>query len=441
MKGAAILLVLDAALAGLALMLADQERQIPAWSIFGALGLLGTWQVIVYLMQWPSGRAFRVEPFFQSTHCVQGFLQAAIFVYLALYWGEIWTYTPLIIAQAIVGYLCDMLLSWSRGRTARMGLGIAPIILSTNLFLWFKEEYFYLQLLMVALAFFAKEFLARDSGGRRRHIFNPSAFPLAVVSAVLLATETFDMTRGADIVAAFEVAPNFYEVIFLLGLVTQALYRTTPVSLGTVLSLYLLFQASQLAFGGPVSESPIHVHVFLGLTFLVTDPATSPKTPLGRFLFGAAYGLGVFVTYLLLRTLRQPAYFDKLLIVPLLNFIVPQFNRISDAIEKRLPQALARVSTGLVRFSWVAAYCVLFVLIDPSLKDRSTKVTVLPQPAMQASADLFRLWANQQYCRTVYPDAFKAFGIGYEFAHLAAIRQIYREGPFNGRAPSGQPPG
>ena len=66
-------------------------------------------------------------------------------------------------------------------------------------------------------------------------------------------------------------------------------------------------------------DSEIPTAVFLGLHLLVTDPSTSPRTPLGRAIFGVLYGLGVFALYALLGALGLPTFYDKLLCVPLLN--------------------------------------------------------------------------------------------------------------------------
>ena len=70
-------------------------------------------------------------------------------------------------------------------------------------------------------------------------------------------------------------------------------------------------------------DSEIPSAVFLGLHLLVTDPSTSPRTPLGRLVFGVLYGLGVFGLYSLLGAIGAPTFYDKLMCVPLLNLSVP----------------------------------------------------------------------------------------------------------------------
>jgi Na+-translocating ferredoxin:NAD+ oxidoreductase RnfD subunit len=424
-----VLLVFDVALAALALLLAEQQRMTPALSIFGALAVLGSWQLVLFTLTHRPTVKYKIEPFYQRSHYVTSLIQVSIYVYLALYWDTIRTNAPLILAQALIGALCDIQLAWSRGRTARLSFGVMPVILSMNLFLWFLDDYFYYQILMVALAFFSKEFLTWNYDGRRRHIFNPSALPLSVVSVLILATETLNWTSGVNLVALFEFAPNFYEVVFLLGLVSQALFRTAPLSLGAVVSLYTMHYAAQGVFGEPLGDTAIHPQVFLGLTFLITDPATSPKSNLGKFLFGLTYGVSVFVLGVLLRLNHQPGFLDKLLVVPFMNLMVPLFDRLSVRLERSVASVFAGGSAPMSRFGWFAAYFVLGALILPDLKIVTTRpMTIMPKPRFYLSKEMAAIARNYFHCRTVYPQAYKPYGLAYELAHLKEIRQIYHAG-------------
>ena len=75
-------------------------------------------------------------------------------------------------------------------------------------------------------------------------------------------------------------------------------------------------------------DSEIPSAVFLDLHLLVTDPSTSPRTPLGKTVFGVLYGLGVFGLYSLLEAVGAPTFYDKLLCVPLLNLSVQWIDRL-----------------------------------------------------------------------------------------------------------------
>ena len=162
------------------------------------------------------------------------------------------------------------------------------------------------------MTYLGKEFLTWNQDGRTKHIFNPSAFSLTVASIVLLCTGSIDeFTTGVDLVQSFELPPSFFEVIFLLGLVVQFLFATTPVTFGSVVSICSLFHAANWILAGLIAPTPFDVSIFLAMTLLVTDPATTPKTVLGKFLFGAAYGFAVLSSGISLRYFQQPDYFSQ----------------------------------------------------------------------------------------------------------------------------------
>ena len=70
-------------------------------------------------------------------------------------------------------------------------------------------------------------------------------------------------------------------------------------------------------------DSEIPSAVFLGLHLLVTDPSTSPRTPLGRAIFGVVLRTRRVRAVRAPRRLGLPTFYDKLLCVPLLNLAVP----------------------------------------------------------------------------------------------------------------------
>jgi hypothetical protein len=102
----------------------------------------------------------------------------------------------------------------------------------------------------------------------------------------------------------------------------------------TLFGLSALYSAIQ---GVPYFfDSEIPAAVFLGLHLLITDPSTSPRSLLGKAMFGVLYGLGVFGLYALLSVLGAPTFYDKLLCVPLLNLSV-------IAIDKTANQVLNKI--------------------------------------------------------------------------------------------------
>jgi hypothetical protein len=221
-----------------------------------------------------------------------------------------------------------MLLSWSRRGTYTLGFGPFPVVYSTNLFLRFRDDWFYLQFAMVAVGFLAKELIRWKRDGRSTHIFNPSSFPLALFSLGLILTHTTHLTWGEDIASKLNLPPHIYLFIFAVSLPGQLLFRVTTMTLPAVLTTYGLSMLYLKMTGTYFFwDSNVPVAVFLGMNLLFTDPSTAPRTELGRIIFGAIYGATVVGLYALLNRLGAPTFYDKLLQVPLMNLSVRALDR------------------------------------------------------------------------------------------------------------------
>jgi len=399
-------------------------------SILAATALLVIWQWILVDSLRSTGQTVRIESRVRSPHYVQALLHIGVYVYWGLYWDDVSSYAPLIVVQIIFAYGIEMLLSWSKYRVWRAGFGPFPIVLSTNLFLWFNEEYFLLQFAMILLIYFGKEFVHWNRGGKSVHIFNPSAFGLTIVSVVLLVSDKFEVSRGSDIIEAFDLPPNIFEVIFLLGVVVQLLYRTTLVTLGAVLAQYLFYTLATVILGAPINQIPIEVSVFLGITFLVTDPSTSPRGNIGKFLFGFTYGGGVFFTFIGLRLIDQPSFVDKLFMVPVVNLLVPLFDRFGETCHRLAERAVRLPTLQIERYASVVLYTWLFVSILPPLKNPVESSSPLPPPAggITRSHNLDQSLINRDHCQRIFPGPYKPFGFPSEIASYWKLREVYQYG-------------
>ena len=327
-------LVLTLGLALLSFVPRVQGSPVLVRSFWAAAMVLVVWQAAMFLRLKgePAGCFIRVE--LRSQHYLQATIQAAVFAYWGYYWRPVYDYAWLLLAQLVFAYAFDMLLAWARRKTYVLGFGSFPVIFSTNLFLWFRDEWFYLQFVMIAVGFMGKEFVRWNRDGRRVHIFNPSAFSLALFSLVLIATRTTDLTWGQEIASTLTLAPHIYLFLFLVGLVVMYFFSITLVAGSAAIVLFGASAVYSAAVGVPYFiDSEIPTAVFLGLHLLVTDPSTSPRTPPGKLVFGGLYGLGVFVLYALLGAVGVPTFYDKLLCVPLLNLSVQGIDRLVRAIQ------------------------------------------------------------------------------------------------------------
>jgi hypothetical protein len=279
-----------------------------------------------------TGRRPGFDIVIRRPHWVQPIAQGSIYVYWGWYWPEVSAYAPLIAAQILFLYAFDMLLAWSRRDRYALGFGPFPIVFSTNLFLWFRPEWFVLQFALVAAGSLGKEFVRWEREGRRTHIFNPSAFSLSLFSVLLIATGTTHLTWGIEIAATQQSPPYMYQWLFAIGFIGGTLFRVTTMTVAAATTLVLIGAAYTGGTGTYYFiDTSIPAAVFLGMHLLFTDPSTSPRTDLGRVIFGALYGASVFVLYVVLDAAGLPTFYDKLLAVPALNVGVQAIDRFAAA--------------------------------------------------------------------------------------------------------------
>ena len=133
-----------------------QSNAVLTGSFWAAAAALAAWQAVLYLRlrTESAGRSFRVVV--RPQHYLQAAVQMAVFLYWGYFWRPVYDHAWLLVAQLVFAYAFDLLLSWSRRDHYVLGFGPFPIIFSTNLFLWFRDDWFYLQFVMLAAGFSAR---------------------------------------------------------------------------------------------------------------------------------------------------------------------------------------------------------------------------------------------------------------------------------------------
>ncbi len=345
------------------------ERPVVRTSIVGAALLLLAWSVLLFGVL-RRGQKVTFEVVLRRQHYLQACQQGLVLLVWGYYWREVYHAVPLILAQLLFAYGFDSLMTWTHRRKFVLGFGPFPIVFSITLFFWFKDPWFYWQFGMVALGLMAKEFLRWKRDGQNTHIFNPSSFPLAVVGLVLLLAGTNDMTWGFEVAETQFYPPMMYLVIFLVALPGQYLFGVTTMTMTAVVTTFVFSAFYQAATGSfYFVDSHIPIAVFLGMHLLFTDPSTSPRTELGRIFFGVLYGLSTVLLYDLLLALNTPAFYDKLLQVPLLNLSVILIDRIARSPKLRLidPSRLGRTLAPRRRhLAWISVWAIAFGAMSAS---------------------------------------------------------------------------
>lgn len=340
------------------------ENSNLGWSIGGAVVALAALLLFTAWHAKRKGWTLGYDFGAKNVHYVQLVMHTCVYSYWGWYWRPVYHEVPLILVQIVFGYALDMLVCWCRREKWIFGFGPIPIILSTNLFLWFRDDWYFLQFALIAVGVLGKEFLKWKREGKMAHIFNPSALSLFLFSVTLLATKSTGLTWGIEISTTLHRPPHIYLEIFLLGLVVQSLFQVTLVTLSAaaaLLAMNLIY--TQITGVYHFIDAGIPVSVFLGLHLLVTDPATSPRRYLGKFVFGALYGVGVFAAFGALAWFGAPAFYDKLLCVPILNLCVRALDRFSENVSARFAAAGRqwKWTPRMTNYAFMAVWVTLFI--------------------------------------------------------------------------------
>lgn len=345
----------------------DNPRLIESFLLAG--GCLLVFAAIVAQRAKRSGRALEISFAAVKAHYVQAAVQATIYVWWGWHWQDVRAQAPLIVAQLFYVYALDGLIAFLRGRPWRIGFGPLPVIFSTNLLLWFRDDWFAMQFVMVTAGVLGKEFIRWRRDGQLTHIFNPSVFGQSLMAIGLIATGMTSMaTRGEEIASSFERLPHILLLLFGLGLIVQYHFSVTLMTVAATAALcavnLIYTQVTGVYF---FTTMNIGATIFLGLHLLVTDPATSPRTNVGRIIFGALYGLGYCALFQLFHDIGVPLFWDKLLPVPILNLLVPVIDAVARAgfvgrVETRWSSALSPKRLNLAHMTaWVLLFSGLLV--------------------------------------------------------------------------------
>lgn len=313
------------------------------------------------------GTGLTLELAIRRPHWIQLLAQGSVLAWWGWHVRAVYEFAPFILAQLALAVAVESLFGLTRRGRCTLGFGPVPVVFSLNLFLWFHLPWFFFQFAMVVLVYVGKEFVRRQVDGRSRHIFNPSAFALAIASLALIATGQTEITQGVEIAQSQYVPPHIFLVIFLAAFPGQLLFGVATMTMPAVLVIYGFSAAYHAATGiFFFHDAYIPIAVFLGLHLLFTDPATSPRSELGRVVFGMLYGAGVVASVFALNAVGAPPFYDKLLPVPILNVLAPQLDRLASAVAGRLRIAWAAVPGAvparrrfLTAGTWAAVFAVL----------------------------------------------------------------------------------
>jgi hypothetical protein len=258
-------------------------------------------------------------------HLLPAAIQVALYAYWSIYWPDVRDHVPSLVLQLIMGFAADAAFAYARFGSWRIGASPLPIVLSANLFAWFDTPGIVMTLLG---AFASKTYLRRDG----KHILNPSAAGLTL--AGVFTTLTPNLVHFGGVFHTMNASPNMAELLIVLALVPQLRFRILPVTIGGMMALKW--------FGNPAVARPA---LLLAIVLLATDPATIPRTDLGKILFGAFVGSGIVFASFVLRQLGSPDDFSKVMSIPVANALIPVFDWIGSTVSSHVLRAAERRAT------------------------------------------------------------------------------------------------
>ena len=149
----AVPLAFTAGLLALTLLPRLQAAMALLWSFWGAGAILLVWLGASFArlpraLKTARRRIYLAPP--RPQHYIQACCHLTVYAFWGYFWRPVYDFAPLLVGQLLFAYAFDMLLSWSRRETYGLGFGPFPIIFSTNLFLWFIDDWFAFQFLLVA---------------------------------------------------------------------------------------------------------------------------------------------------------------------------------------------------------------------------------------------------------------------------------------------------
>lgn len=164
----------------------------------------------------------------KPNHVVPSLLQLAIFAYWSRYFPGVADRIPDILSQLVFAFALDALLNWTRHGHWRIGVGPLPIVLSTNLFVWFAQPA--IQWFVIGVAIASRLLLQRHG----RHLFNPSAFGVATAALLALLLPGWLPWGSPTMDEEFNLAPNMTEFLMLVALVAQSRFPIVLVPISAV---------------------------------------------------------------------------------------------------------------------------------------------------------------------------------------------------------------
>ncbi len=268
-----------------------------------------------------------------------------------------------IFCQLIYAFIFDWLFQKYFYKTYRIRLYVMPLVLSINLFM--RLGFWPLQLLLVTMGIIIRSLVAKKSENKITHIFNPSAIVLMLASLALLYFNPIGLGGVPALANIYLQVPHFEIFVFCVSLITLWLPNSYTIAIGALTTFVVVDYLAEQLTGQRLMYGFVRGNILIAINLLITDPKTSPKTSLAKFVYGVFYAFSIMALYNILFSFNKlSTSFDKILAVPVLNIFWPQFESFFGRVK------LNNLLNGNYYFKSRLFYAVLYAILFFIFYDR-----------------------------------------------------------------------
>ena len=249
----------------------------------------------------------------------------------------------------------------------------------------------------------AKTFITRNVNGEERHIFNPSGF-VSNIAAVAISLLAFDYIQdnvyASQMGANFLWLPNFDTFVFFASCVSLWAPNMYLIPIACILTMTFFEFFSHHYLGMSFTTETPRGSILLGITLLITDPATAPRSKTGQFMYGIGYAFSIFISFIVIAYFSLQMYFVKVFFLIPLNLMSYHIDLLGEWTEKNILKKLkfqwpekrkkmlmyymgiSFLSTALLSFRHPAPYYLDFARrIQPDIREVQMEEMNFQQPS------------------------------------------------------------
>jgi len=163
--------------------------------------------------------------------------------------------------------------------------------------------------------------------------------------------------------------PGFDLVVFIASCFSLWSPNMYLVAIGSITTMWIAEVLSHQFFKMSLTTETPRASILLGIALLITDPATAPRSQVGKFLYGVGYAFSIFISFIILAYKGWQMYFVKVLFLIPLNFFSYKIDEWGKWIEVNLLSKL-KFNYEFSRLRLLTVYILLTSFVTVTLFGR-----------------------------------------------------------------------